>query len=126
MLKRNGSHQANLLASLSKFGQIKKQLYIKFNKSNVRKKISYFKCPLVQSWVRGSKITLLLAPVRLFQKVLRLVLSRIFQQKNFTSLAFRVIAYRVSKIMSRCFRVPLHSFAENIFSFLYFTRVSMT
>ena len=43
--------------------------------------------------------------MRLFQTVLRLALSRIFQQKKFASLAFRVIAYRVSKITSRRFRV---------------------
>ena len=57
----------------------------------------------MQSWGRVFKITLRLAPVRLFQTVSRL--SRIFQQQKFTSLAFRVIAYCVSKIMSRCFRV---------------------
>ena len=57
----------------------------------------------MQSWGRVFKITLRLAPVRLFQTVSRLL--RIFQQQKFTSLAFRVIAYCVSKIMSRCFRV---------------------
>ena len=34
-----------------------------------------------QSWVRVSKITLRLAPVRLFQTVSRLALRRIFQKK---------------------------------------------
>ena len=35
-----------------------------------------------QSWARVSKITSRLAPVRLFQTVSRLALSRIFKQKN--------------------------------------------
>ena len=50
-----------------------------------------------QSWACVSKMTLRLAPVRLFQTVSRLALSRFFQPKKFASLAFRVIAYRVSK-----------------------------
>ena len=52
----------------------------------------------LQSWACVSKITSRLAPVRRFQTLSRLALSRIYKQKNFASLAFRVIAYRVSKI----------------------------
>ena len=36
----------------------------------------------MQSWARVPKITSRLAPVRLFQTVSRLALSRIFKQKN--------------------------------------------
>ena len=62
-------------------------------------------CCNSQSWARVFKITSRLAPVHLFQTVSCLALSRIFQQQKFASLAFCIIAYRVSKITSRCFRV---------------------
>ena len=57
-----------------------------------------------QRWVRVFKIMSHLATVHLFQTVSRLALLRIFQKKIFASLAFRIIMYRISKIMSRCFR----------------------
>ena len=52
----------------------------------------------------GTRLQNNVAPVRLFQTVLRLALLRIFQQQKFASLAFRIIAYRVSKF---CFFVLL-------------------
>ena len=58
-----------------------------------------------QSWARVFKITSRLAPVHLFQTVSHLALLRIFQQKNFASLAFCVIAHCISEITSRCFCV---------------------
>ena len=45
------------------------------------------------------------APARLFQTVSRTALLRTFQPKKFASFIFRVIAYRVSKITSRCCHV---------------------